>query len=40
VLAQTYEVGADFKALNKAFLVAPLKSLEKFVFISSVAEAQ
>ena len=40
VSAQTYQVGAHFKALIKAILVAPLKSLEKFFFISSVAEAQ
>ena len=38
--AQTYQVGAHFKALNKVVLVAQLKSLEKFFFISSVAEAQ
>jgi len=37
---QTYQVGAHFKTLIKAILVAPLKSLEKFFFISSVAEAQ
>ena len=40
VSAQTYQVGAHFKALIKAILVAPLKSFEKFFFISSVAEAQ
>ena len=40
VSAQTYHVGAHFKALIKAILVAPLKSLENFFFISSVAEAQ
>ena len=39
VSAQTY-VGAHFKALNKAVLVALLKTLEKFFSISSVAEAQ
>ena len=33
VSAQTYQVGAHFKALNKAVLVAPLKSFEKFFFI-------
>ena len=38
--AQTYQVGAHFKALIKAILVAPLKSLENFFFISSVTEAQ
>ena len=40
VSAQTYQVGAHFKALNKAVLVALLKTLEKFFSISSVAEAQ
>ena len=40
VSAQTYQVGAHFKALNKAILVALLKTLEKFFSISSVAEAQ
>ena len=30
VSAQTYQVGAHFKALIKAILVAPLKSLENF----------
>ena len=40
VSAQTYQVGARFKALNKAILVALLKTLEKFFPISSVAEAQ
>ena len=40
VSAQTYPVGAHFKALNKAVLVALLKTLEKFFSISSVAEAQ
>ena len=33
-------MGAHFKALIKAILVAPLKSLENFFFISSVPEAQ
>ena len=42
VSAQTYQVGAHFEALNKADLVAPLKSLEMFFvfFISRVSEAQ
>ena len=40
VSAQTYQVGAHFKALNKAVLVTPLKYFEKFFFILSVAEAQ
>ena len=40
VSAQTYQVQAHFKALNKAVLVALLKTLEKFFSISSVAEAQ
>ena len=40
VSAQTYQVGARFKALNKAILVALLKTIEKFFPISSVAEAQ
>ena len=40
VSAQTYQVGAHFKALNKAILVVPLKSFERFFFISSVAEVQ
>ena len=30
VSAQTYQVGAHFKAFNKAVLVAPLKTLENF----------
>ena len=38
--AETYQVGAHFKALNKAVLVALLKTLDKFFPISSVAEAQ
>ena len=38
--AQTYQEGAHFKALIKAILVAPLKSPEKFFFISSITEAQ
>ena len=38
--AQTYQARAHFKALIEAILVAPLKSFEKFFFISSVAEAQ
>ena len=29
--AQTYQVGAHFKALNKAVLVAPLKCLQIFL---------
>ena len=40
VSSQTYQVGAHFKALNKAVLVLLLKTLEKFFSISSVAEAQ
>ena len=40
VSAQTYQVGAHFKALIKADLVGPLRALEKFFFISSVGEAQ
>ena len=40
VSAQTYQVGAHFKALNKAVLVALLKTFEKFFSISRVAEAQ
>ena len=40
VSAQTYQVQAHFKALNKAVLVALLKTVEKFFSISSVAEAQ
>ena len=39
VSAQTYQVGAHFKALNKAVLVALLKTFEKFFSISRVAEA-
>ena len=38
--AQTYQVGAHFKALNKGILVAAMKMLEKFFLISSVSEAQ
>ena len=38
--AQTYQVGAHFKALNKGILMAAIKMLEKFFFISSVSEAQ
>ena len=33
--AETYQVGAHFKALIKAILVAPLKSFESFFRISS-----
>ena len=33
--AETYQVGAHFKALIKAILVAPLKSFERFFRISS-----
>ena len=33
--AETYQVGAHFKALIKAILVAPLKSSERFLRISS-----
>ena len=33
-------MGAHFKALNKGILIAAKKTLEKFFFISSVAEAQ
>ena len=40
VSAQTYQVGAHFKAVNKADLVALLKTFEKFFSISRVAEAQ
>ena len=40
VLAQTYQVGAHFKALNKGILMAAMKTLEKFLLISSVSEAQ
>ena len=40
VSTETYQVGAHFKALNKAVLVAALKTLEKFFFISTVTEAQ
>ena len=32
---ETYQVGAHFKALIKAILVAPLKSFERFFRISS-----
>ena len=35
VSAETYQVGAHFKALIKATLVAPLKSFERFFRISS-----
>ena len=35
VSADTYQVGAHFKALIKAILVAPLKSFERFFCISS-----
>ena len=35
VSAETYQVGAHFKALIKAILVAPLKSYERFFRISS-----
>ena len=35
VSAETYQVGAHFKALIKAILVAPLKSFERFFRISS-----
>ena len=35
MLAETYQVGAHFKALIKAILVAPLKSFERFFRISS-----
>ena len=38
--AQTYQVGARFKALNKAVLVALLKILENFLSILSAAETQ
>ena len=34
--AWTYQVGAYFKALIKAILVAPLKSFERFFRISTV----
>ena len=40
VSAQTYQVGAHFKALNKGILVTAMKTPEKFFFISSVSEAQ
>ena len=40
VSAQTYQVGAHFKALIKAVLVALLKTFERFFSISRVAEAQ
>ena len=40
VSAQTYQVGAHFKAPNKAVLVAEVKTFEKFFSISIVAEAQ
>ena len=33
--AETYQVGAHFKALIKAILVSPLKSSERFFRISS-----
>ena len=33
--AETYQVGAHFKALIEAILVAPLKSFERFFCISS-----
>ena len=33
--AETYQVGAHFKALIKAILVAPMKSFERFFRISS-----
>ena len=33
--AETYQVGAHFKALMKVILVAPLKSFESFFRISS-----
>ena len=33
--AETYQVGAHFKALIKAILVAPLKSFERFFRILS-----
>ena len=33
--AETYQVGAHFKALIKAILVAPLKSFERIFRISS-----
>ena len=33
--AETYQVGAHFKALIKAILVPPLKSFERFFRISS-----
>ena len=39
VIAQTYQVGAHFKVLNKAIHVAPLKPLEN-LFISRVLDAQ
>ena len=35
VSAETYQVGAHFKALIKAILVAPLKSFERFFCILS-----
>ena len=38
--AQTHQVGAHFKALNKGILMAAMKTLEKFFFISSISEAQ
>ena len=40
VSAQIYQVGAHFKALNEAVLVALLKALEKFFSILTVGEAQ
>ena len=36
VSAETYQVGAHFKAPIKAILVAPLKSFESFFRISSI----
>ena len=38
--AQTHQVGAHFKALNKGIPMAAMITLEKFFFISSVSEAQ
>ena len=37
--AETYQVGAHFKALIKAILVAPSRTLEKFFFISCLPAA-
>ena len=40
VSAQTYQVGAHINALIKAVLIASVKTLENFFFISRVADGQ